>query len=353
MNSSYLGAALGIFVFGLAFFFLALAAGPSAQHYATFAYYVNLVEQPLLSLGEWAILFCAVLFFLWVWLAFVRAAWGGESPRVFFGRTRVGATFGPLFSGLVDFARASLPVAAVLFVLSLAEGEADMVNRTHLMDAVFVKWDAALTGGHPFALLAAVPLPSWIPSLTVFSFLYLSAFLVAGGLYLAYEGKALLKEFASAFCFSVLLMFPVWLALPALSPHDRFLDNIYRLPVSREIAQVVAAYHPPAEVAAFLGNVRASKGALGGVMPTSTFPSAHVAWAVLLGYYLFRARRLAGDIVFPFLLFSSFGTVLLAQHYLVDVPAGIVVAVGAILLARYVAGGIPSKAKNPVPPSCG
>jgi membrane-associated phospholipid phosphatase len=69
-------------------------------------------------------------------------------------------------------------------------------------------------------------------------------------------------------------------------------------------------------------------------LPTSTIPSAHIFWASIVGYYLFRTKKWLGWITLPVLLASSFGTVLLAQHYFLDIPAGMAVAAIAIWLAE-------------------
>ncbi|MEK7086938.1 MAG: phosphatase PAP2 family protein, partial [Patescibacteria group bacterium] len=58
----------------------------------------------------------------------------------------------------------------------------------------------------------------------------------------------------------------------------------------------------------------------------------HVFWAVLLGYYIYRAKKWFAIIISPILILSSFGTVFFAQHYFVDVPAGILTAFAAIFL---------------------
>ncbi len=71
-------------------------------------------------------------------------------------------------------------------------------------------------------------------------------------------------------------------------------------------------------------------------VPTGAFPSSHVAVAVLL---TMRARRIAPRL-FPFMLavtaLMCFAVVYLKEHYALDVPAGILVA----LLADRIASGI-------------
>ncbi len=245
----------------------------------------------------------------------------------------------PIVAILKKILRAAAAVCLAIFFLIIASfvvNEANAFNRNSLHDAAVIGWDRALTGHYVFAALGSVTYPHLFIVFVIGSFASMSFILIIAGLCVGYEHPELLRELISAFCIGIIMMMAVWLALPALSPQDRFIDNVYHLPVPPDIASTVASYHPQREIEDFLANVRAEKNASGGFAPTSTIPSAHVFWAVLAGYYLFRSRKLLGWIALPFLLASSFGTVLLAQHYFADVPLGIVAAFLAILLARFI-----------------
>ena len=156
------------------------------------------------------------------------------------------------------------------------------------------------------------------------------------GAYLFYANQKLFREAAVAFCLSSLLAFSGWALFPVLSPHDGFIDNVYELPIFAEAQVYVQVYHPQEEVHAFLTDIRESKENLT-VFPTSTFPSAHVTWAGLLVYYVYRLHRwlLIGAV--PLAVLSSFGTFFFAQHYFVDVPAGILVSAFSIWIVRWMA----------------
>ena len=71
-------------------------------------------------------------------------------------------------------------------------------------------------------------------------------------------------------------------------------------------------------------------------LPTSTIPSAHIFWATIAGYYLFRAKKWLGWIALPFLLASTAGTVILAQHYSIDILIGAFLAAFAVWVAASV-----------------
>ncbi len=235
-----------------------------------------------------------------------------------------------------------LIIPAVLFitVVALAMGEANEFARARLVDGMVIGWEHALFGVYVFAALGAIHYPHWLIEFIIFSFSNMGLILVGAGILLAYLAPRRFHELIVAFCIGILLMVPIWLLVPVLSPQDRYIDNVYQLSTtaaaeSPSLAAAVASYHPQPEIAQFLAEARAEKADLP-ALPTSTFPSAHVFWATLAGYYLFRLRarlRWIAWIVLPFLIASTFGTILLAQHYFMDIPLAIVIAAIAIISA--------------------
>ena len=210
-----------------------------------------------------------------------------------------------------------------------------MFAPARLHDALVIGWEHAIFGTYVFAALGNFHYWNWLLACIIFCFNNMAIALIVAGIILSYISLKYFHELLIAFCLGILMMVPIWLLLPVLSPQDRFIDNIYHLPDPSGIATVVANYHPQPQLEAFLKFVRSGKTDLP-ALPTSTIPSAHIFWAMLAGYYLFRAKRWLGWIVLPFLIASSFGTILLAQHYFLDVPAGLAIAALAIWLARDV-----------------
>ncbi len=288
--------------------------------------------------------YSAILFFCLIVIALVIWSLGAGFLSVIFPgwRERLGVAAGTPRDVFIAAAKRSremlLIVPAILFITiaALAMGEANMFAPARLQDVVVIGWEHALFGAYVFAALAAIHYPHWLVAFIIFSFENMSLALIGVGIFLAYVARVQFRELLVAFCIGILAMIPLWLVIPVLSPQDRFINNVYHLPDPPLVAAAVAAYHPQPAIANFLVAIRTSKAGLP-ALPTSTFPSAHVFWAALAGYYLFRARRpwnVFGWIALPFLLAASFGTVLLAQHYFMDVPAGLGIAALAIWLAH-------------------
>jgi PAP2 superfamily len=231
-----------------------------------------------------------------------------------------------------------LIIPAILFILlaGLVMGEMNYLNRGRLMDTLVIGWEHALFGNYVFAALGAIHYPHWLIVFIIFSFQNMSTTLIVAGILMAYINPKQFRRLLIAFCVGILIMIPIWFAIPVLSPQDRFINNIYYLPTPPSIAVAVAHYHPQTEIVNFLTDVRTGKADLP-ALPTSTFPSAHVFWAALAGYYLFRlqrSQRWIAWIALPFLIASTFGTILLAQHYFMDIPIAMLIGVLAIWLAN-------------------
>ena len=174
----------------------------------------------------------------------------------------------------------ALPTLLSLFLLILTLGRTNFLNKTRLKDDLVAEWDFFLTGNYPFLSLSNIHYPKWLIYLVEFSFSYLIFFLIIFSFYIFYKNVRVFKELAVAFSLGLILMFISWLVVPVLSPHDRYIDNVYDLPVPTKISQALTEYAPQEEITSFLEKARARKENLK-TFPTSTFPSAHVFWAVL------------------------------------------------------------------------
>lgn len=289
-------------------------------------YYVGFVVGPVWKAALFALLAYLLVALARLSLWFVRLARRGEPVAVL---PAMCSALRGARAEAASFALGFLLPVAVLLEATFVMGELNAANAARLKDALFLGWDRALFGGTPFADWGLAGLPGWLAASIAFGFKQMPLFLIAFGLWLFRSRRELLGELGAAFALTILLMFPAWVALPALSPHDRYLDNVYGGQVPPDVAEAVgrARYHPA--VSGFLADMRASKAGLRGAYPTTTFPSAHAAWGTLLAAYAYRAlRRRYWVLLAAIALLSTLGTFLLVQHYVVDAPAG--VAVGAL-----------------------
>lgn len=297
-------------------------------------YYLNLAFQPLKELGPWLVITILMgLLLYWVWI-FIKASLKTVAlPTLMLSSLR---RFPSSFLKEAKFfGKYAAPSIISLIFLSSLLAYLNQTNSVNLKDEALMSLDFSLIGTHPYFSLASLSLPDWFYQMVVFSFEKLSLIVIIAAIYIFFKNKSVFKEFSASFCLVLFLMLPLWLIFPALSPQDRFIDNVYRLPISSAIAEEVEAYNPNHYVKQFLIEMRDRKEAgKNPYLPTSTMPSAHVAWAILAGYYFFRTRVASGIIFLPFLCLSTLGTVFLAQHYFIDIVAGILISLLAIATIR-------------------
>lgn len=295
-------------------------------------YYTTLVLSPLLISLKWFAIVLALAFVVRAAFFVVTSFRSKADPALFFTRGYWREKIHPLLRELKAAAALCLPVLISLFLIGFILGQVNTLHKTSLRDEALMRIDLAITGGYPF-MLGSRALPEWFVEPIVFSYGFLVTIIVVLSVYLLLKHRALFRELVVAFSIGLVVMFPVWFTVPALSPHDRFIDNVYQLPVSADIAQAVADYQPQPAVKDFLRGMRLEKEALH-ALPTATVPSGHVAWAAIFAYYIWRARRALAFLAWPVLGLATFGTFFLAQHYFIDVPAGVAVAVLSIIFAR-------------------
>ncbi len=235
----------------------------------------------------------------------------------------------------LDTLKLVIPILLFLILFPYVVGSINSINRYRLIDNQLAALDYLLTGTYPFLSLGSMKLPPWFVKAIIFSFVNLPFFLVLLAFLSYRKNKLVFSKYAVAFFGSIMLMIPIWLTVPVMSPQDRFIDNVYNLKTPESVERGVESFHPQPGLKSFLPRMRKSKAGLS-VMPTTTFPSSHAAWATIACIYMFETSVAAGLVLAPFLLLSTLGTFFLAQHYFVDAPAGILVGLVAVILSSLI-----------------
>ena len=298
-----------------------------AQHY-----FSNLSEARIV----WVFILFLVALFLRGIVLWIRAFLRGTDPAIVFSRKNITVILLNIRSLGKSALVVGIPAVVAFYSTSSAIGQLNIFNSTRLRDELLFRFDILLTGTFPPLAVGSFSYPSWFIGAVNFSFMHLVWVLLVFGAYLFIAHQQLFREAIGAFFLGLMILYAGWLIFPVLSPHDRFIDNVYELPTVEAVQPYVNGYRPQEEIAAFLEGMRERKEDLS-VLPTSTFPSAHVAWATILVYYAWRLWPWLGLIAFPFAVVSSLGTFLFAQHYFVDLPAGILVSAISIWVVYWFA----------------
>ena len=170
----------------------------------------------------------------------------------------------------------------------------------------------------------------FIQSYNMLYFFYITVFL---GLILF--NRDYFRHFIVAIFIAPFIAMPFWFAFPAVTPNEMYRKNLYSIP------SIVATQHQYEEVnkstrlIAYLHELEKSVEIPNQKHPlVTTNPSMHVTWGTIIVYYAIMLWWPLGFIFIPWLVLNILSTLYTFQHYAVDLPAGIVCGILAIILTK-------------------
>jgi hypothetical protein len=166
---------------------------------------------------------------------------------------------------------------------------------------------------------------------------YKSLVLVMGLLFIALiiRQEKLFLGMLVVFVLCILFSLPLWSSLPALSPIV-YLQPEMREGASVEIQEVIARYRPNPSLTKYqeeLLKIRAQ--APPEFLQITTIPSMHIAWVTAFLVFSMRISRWLAVVAIPYFILNIVSTIYTLQHYAVDTPAGIAVALTAMVCAYF------------------
>jgi membrane-associated phospholipid phosphatase len=144
--------------------------------------------------------------------------------------------------------------------------------------------------------------------------------------------KKIFSRYLIAMTLPIMISLPLWFFFPVNSPQNTYLNNVYQKEIEYSLLSPLENYQPSRHILEF----HKKSGVMqGGTAPISTMPSMHVAWAIVIVYYLYQFKKRTIYFTLPWAFFSSLGTVYLAQHFFVDILVAIPIAISAIIITNY------------------
>lgn len=222
--------------------------------------------------------------------------------------------------------------ATHLFFINQLIAEWTFLNPVTLKDGLLASLDYKIFGVHPF-----IWLPEKIGEMGAFIITYayesLAWFLSFGFIYLYYKNFHLFRQFMMAFLLVLMFALPVYYLIPVTGAYAGYIsDNI----LSAEINNLVIDNYNPNRITANFFDFLKHQYYQSGFLVVSSFPSMHIAWSLLLMYFLARVEKRFLYILIPWFFAESIGAIYLAQHYFVDLPAAIPFAVMGIILSAVI-----------------
>jgi|GEM_PF-2277498 len=172
---------------------------------------------------------------------------------------------------------------------------------------------------------------SYMSLATVTSIIFIAAFL---------KDINLLRKLVVSFFLVVMIALPSWYIFPAVTPFEMYRNKVVTSNIPPTFVKTIDPYlkMTSVRVAALDDGIIGS--AMGshpedGHFHVSTFPSMHIAWGTLALYFSFLISVPLGVLLTPWFFFNTLGSLYTLEHYGVDVIAGFLVAVTAIIITNY------------------
>ncbi|MCA9367281.1 phosphatase PAP2 family protein [Candidatus Kaiserbacteria bacterium] len=282
----------------------------------------------VLSLG-WAT-FLVLLLVLGRWLVEVLPTRPPSVYLVILGRLSVYGSFIGLFIVLYTL------VPTLVFYVSSAE-------RTSAFSQWYFALDTRLGVYELFpTFLDGVRAIPWLYNVIDISYTHTMTALIVLTLLLPVASFQQAYKLMLGIVVTLLLSVPMWLAAPALAPLQLALtDTLSSETLIAQTAPIRTVYETRSETT--WGTQTGEWIAMWERVHTEGFgyaisanPSMHMAWGVLIVMFLWRVAWWAGLLALPFLVFEAIGTILFLQHYVIDIPVGILVGfVSVWIVDRY------------------
>lgn len=241
----------------------------------------------------------------------------------------------------LQYGRSFLFVFGTLYLAILAHGLAIRLlflsadrTRTVALSHMMMNADRTIFGfSPPFALndlVQSQTLSTWIVQS------YLQLLIIAGctTLVLLFRNTILFRKYLLAYFIAFIISYPFWYVFPVLHPDYMYRANVLQVEIPEDIKHIVQTTHfLPSMTKQFDELAKIWVDSENRFLPISNFPSMHAALGIITAAVLIEMWFPLAIIVIPWLVLMLTGTMLLLQHYAVDVMLGIVISSVALQCA--------------------
>ena len=209
--------------------------------------------------------------------------------------------------------------------------------RTAEFGKVFLSWDKAIFKTDPGVWMINKFSGTFIEKVLLWTYnsiyLMLSLVLLLSFLF----NKNAFRRLILSFFVSWIIAFPIWFLFPTLPPDLMFRLNKLNTAGLEEV-KAFNNFNPSPllkqnlkfQEDVHIVNVSQAKRNL----PTSTFPSMHAAWGVVIAYAGVVLSPLLGIFLVPWAILNGFGAVYILEHFSVDIFLGFIIAIISIIITE-------------------
>ena len=201
-----------------------------------------------------------------------------------------------------------------------------------------MQFDVRLFGFSPPYAIQVVGFYWMFALLIIGAYIYTPFFLGCIGFCLLFTDPTLFRKFLLMLALSMIICFPIWIAFPAVTPNEMYRHNMFNESWSPALGDTVHN----TQFAPFVEdkinyiekiwidpNPDASKRSIA----VTTMPSMHVIWGMQVALFAYYISKRLRYLAVGYFILNTLGTLLLLQHYAIDLFVGFVVGAVAFSLS--------------------
>lgn len=209
------------------------------------------------------------------------------------------------------------------------------VQQVALSSSMLMEADRMLFKVHP-PLVIHRYIPEWLSSASLWSYSHLGDVMGIFFILLILTNAKLFRVLSLSTVAVILIAYPVWLLVPAVSPEEMYRQNILNLNefsplIKKELLNLTLSPALKEYLNALSGIWSKPEK---GQYAVTAFPSMHMAWVLVLLWTGFKLWKPLGIALVPFFILNLLGTLVTLQHYFVDLPLGILVGMIAVRISE-------------------
>jgi membrane-associated phospholipid phosphatase len=226
----------------------------------------------------------------------------------------------------------NLMLVTILQQLSMSASKAEMIAASEL----YMNIDRAFFGVDPQLWIQQWSAYQPIDLLLIESYRLLPKCMALVLLGLILTKKESFRRLLVTIYLAPFIAAPLWYVLPAVTPNEMYRNNMFSVHEIKATQQQYQQAPMSIKLKDYLATLEESVENPKQEHPlVTTNPSMHVCWGVLLCYFAFILWRPLGFIFVPWLVLNILATLYTLQHYVIDLPFGILFAIITLILTNY------------------
>jgi len=233
------------------------------------------------------------------------------------------------FIGISSFIIIFLLIIIFFALVTSFLGKLAIDTKSRLINDTLMFMDKYILGDFGFIWCDNVKFLNFLAPIISWSFGLLGLMMgIALIVFWLYKSRFFFSKYIISMSLVLIIALPFWHYFPANSPSNGYFVNVYNKKIPYWIKVDLNKYNFDNYFFNFSKKFSSNQ-----VAPVSTFPSMHVAWAIIIAYLFFKLNKKTAFVFFPWCIFTILGTFCLAQHYFVDILLSLPLVLISILFS--------------------